>query len=130
MTERLVAQIRLRPCFSPGESRVASRGEVLAACAAVPGRRLPGSITIPTPTPHTVATAHLLAAALPLGPLIQMPLQQQPVLLTRIDLQTGFQLPVPGTHRLRTVQPGHHRLQMLPSRPSPPSIPSRGLPSV
>ena len=53
-----------------------------------------------------------------------MPLQQQPILLPRVDLEPGFQLTVPSTHRLRPVQPLHHRFQHTaatgPAYPAPP----------
>ena len=77
-------------------------------------------VAVLDPRPRQAITAgHTLTARLPPGPLIQMALQQQPVLLARMDLQPGFQLTMPGARRLRPIQPVHHRVQMLPGRPRP-----------
>jgi hypothetical protein len=69
---------------------------------------------------HTIATGHCATALLQPGTFIQMSLQQQPILLPRIVLEPGFQLTMPATHRLRPVQPLHHRFQIPPSRAGPP----------
>lgn len=56
--------------------------------------------------------------------LIQLPLQLQPILLPRVDLQPGFQLTVLGTHRLGPVQPSttdSRYRRAGPAHPAPPS---------
>ena len=83
------------------------------------GQPAPVAVLHPRPR-HAIASGHRAAALLQPGTLIQMPLQQQPILLPRVDLQPGFQLTVPGTHRLRPVQPLHHRFQIPPDRAGPP----------
>jgi hypothetical protein len=81
----------------------------------------PAPVTALHPRPrHAIASGHRAATLLQPGTLIQMPLQQQPILLPRVDLKPGFQFTVPGTHRLRPIQPPHHRLQIPPDRAGPP----------
>ena len=89
------------------------------------GQPAPMPVLHPRPQ-HPIAPGHPAAAQLQPGTLIQMPLQQQPILLPRMDLQPCFQLTVPGSRRLRPVQPRHHRFQIPPGRAGPPR-PTAGL---
>ena len=85
------------------------------------GQPAPMAVLHPRPR-HAIAPGHPAAALLQPGTLIQMPLQQQPILLPRVDLQPGFQLTVPGSRSppARPATPPPIPDTAGPGRPTPP----------